>query len=294
MISDSETQMPGSWLRQKRERSALSVETVAAQLNLLKSQVLALEENRFERLAGPAYVVGYLRNYARLLELDTEAVVAAYYKAFGKPQPAAMQVPPVARQTSGFQHRQQRSYAGVAVAVLVAASAWWFGSTDKTIVDSDMAESIQVDTAIGTTVIESLEQLPEDEPTRDIVPEVQWSDAAPAPAGPQSIATDPAAPSAGASALPANAVQHTVVLNDNSAQIRFRFSADCWIEVRNGDSRVIYSSMKRADDVLELSGKPPFKVTLGYAPGVSVSYNGEPVAIPSGTGHVAKIVLGES
>lgn len=293
MISDSEKQMPGSWLRQKREQSALSVETVAAQLNLLKSQVLALEENRFERLAGPAYVVGYLRNYARLLDLDTEVVVASYYKAFGKPQPAAMQVPPVARQTSGFQHRQQRSYAGVAVALMVAAGAWWFGSLDNAGVNSDMVESIQVDTAIGTTVIESLEQLPEDEPTRDMVPEVQWSDGTSAATSSDSLAAGPASLSSVPS-VPAGAVQHTVVLNDNSAQIRFRFSADCWIEVRNGDSRVIYSSMKRADDVLELSGKPPFKVTLGYAPGVSVSYNGEPVAIPSGTGHVAKIVLGES
>jgi len=109
------------------------------------------------------------------------------------------------------------------------------------------------------------------------------------------LVTSQAGPAPGAIALPAGAVQqHTVVVNDGAAQVRFRFSADCWIEVRNGDSRVIYSSMKRADDVLELSGKPPFKVTLGYAPGVSVSYNGEPVAIPSGSGHVAKIVLGES
>lgn len=293
MISDSENQTPGVWLKQRREQAGLSVEEAAARLNLLRSQVLALEENRFERLAGPAYVVGYLRNYARLLQQDADVVVEAYYQAFGRPQPMTLQVPPVAKQAPGFQHRQQRSYAGVAVAMAVVAGAWWFGNGDDAPVKTDVVESIQVDTAIGTTIIESLEQLPEDEPTRDIVPEVQWADAAPA-GGADASASDTGAVTS-AMAMPAGTVQqHTLVVNDNAAQIRFRFSADCWIEVRNGDSRVIYSSMKRADDVLELSGKPPFKVTLGYAPGVSVSYNGEPVAIPSSTSHVAKIVLGES
>jgi len=294
MISDSEKQMPGGWLRSKREQAGFSVDEVAAQLNLLRSQVHALEENRFERLAGPAYVVGYLRNYARLLNLDTDAVIASYYEAFGRPQPAVLQVPPVARQAPGFQHRQQRSYAGVAVAMAVVAGAWWFGSNNNNVPGRpDVSESIQVDTAIGTTVIESLEQLPEDEPTRDIVPEVQWSDAA-APNAAEVLTPDVTGAVNETNVLPAGAVQHMVVVNDNEAQVRFRFSADCWIEVRNGDSRVIYSSMKRADDVLELSGKPPFKVTLGYAPGVSVSYNGEPVAIPSSNSHVAKITLGES
>jgi len=294
MISDSEKQMPGGWLRSKREQAGFSVDEVATQLNLLRSQVLALEENRFERLAGPAYVVGYLRNYARLLDLDMDAVVATYYEAFGRPQPVVMQVPPVARQAPGFQHRQQRSYAGVAIAMAVVVGAWWFGSGDDSPPRPELAESIQVDTAIGTTVIESLEQLPEDEPTRDIVPEVQWTDAKTAASISEVVTPDSAGTAAGANVLPTGSVQHMVVVNDNAAQVRFRFSADCWIEVRNGDSRVIYSSMKRADDVLELSGKPPFKVTLGYAPGVSVSYNGEPVAIPSSSSHVAKIVLGES
>lgn len=281
MISDSEKQLPGSWLRQVRESKGLSVEQAAAQLNLLRGQLLAIEDNRFERLAGPVYVVGYLRNYAKLLGLDADAVVASYYGAYGKPEPVLLQIPPVAKQSPGFQHRQQRSYAGVAVAAAIIAGVWWIGGSDP-LPGKDVAESIQVDTAIGTTVIESLEQLPEEDPTRDIVPEVRWTDSAQEPAQPMMTSVTPAA------------TQHTVVVNDNAAQVRFRFSADCWIEVRNGDSRVIYSSMKRADDVLELSGKPPFKVTLGYAPGVSVSYNGEPVPIPSGNGHVAKIVLGET
>jgi cytoskeleton protein RodZ len=291
MISDSENQMPGGWLRQQREQAGLSVDDAAARLNLLRSQVVALEENRFERLAGPAYVVGYLRNYARMLGMDEDALVGRYYEAFGRPQPAALQVSPVARQTSGFQHRQQRSYAGVAVALAVLGGAWWFGAADRPAMDTDLAESIQVDTAIGTTIIESVEQLPEDEPTRDIVPEVQWSEAV----TPRVADESPdAGVAAAAPSLQGTVQQHSWVANDGSAQIRFRFSADCWVEVRNGDSRVIYSSMKRADDILELSGKPPFKVTLGYAPGVSVSYNGEPVSIPSSGSHVARIVLGES
>lgn len=282
MISDSEQLIPGVWLRQARERCGLSIVDVAQQLNLLKGQVVALEENRFERLPGAVYTVGYLRNYSRLVGLSADDVLGAYYDRKGRPAPVSLQVPPVARQASRFQHRQQHSYMGVAVAAAIVAGVWLIGGDDRgTPLPDDLAQSIQVDTAIGTTVIESLEQLPEDDPTRDIVPEVQWIEPE-QPATASDVATV-AAP-----------VSQLVAANDGAAQIRFRFSADCWIEVRNGDSHVIYSSMKRADDVLELSGKPPFKVTLGYAPGVSVSYNGEPVTIPYGSGNVAKIVLGES
>jgi len=283
MISDSEQLIPGIWLKQARERRGLSIKDAAQQLNLLKRQVSALEENRFERLPGAAYTVGYLRNYSRLVELSADDVVAAYYDRQGRPAPVSLQVSPLAKQAPHFQHRQQHSYLGVAVAAAIVAGVWWAGGIEKGAPrQDDIAQSIQVDTAIGTTVIESLEQLPEEDPTRDIVPEVQWAEPD------QSF---PAPDLASSSSLPES---QAVAVNDGLAQIRFRFSADCWIEVRNGDSSVIFASMKRADDVLELSGKPPFKVTLGYAPGVSVSYNGEPVAIPSSSGNVAKIVLGES
>jgi cytoskeleton protein RodZ len=77
------------------------------------------------------------------------------------------------------------------------------------------------------------------------------------------------------------------------SELAFFFSGDCWIKVVDGDDRVIYEAVAKANASLELKGQPPFKVTLGYAPAVQVSYNGEPVEIDTRQGrNVARLVLG--
>ncbi|MCK5881040.1 MAG: DUF4115 domain-containing protein, partial [Sinobacterium sp.] len=87
--------------------------------------------------------------------------------------------------------------------------------------------------------------------------------------------------------------QETVLIQST---LNFRFTADCWVEIVNGDNERVHASLKKSDEFFELSGKPPFRITLGYAPGVSLSYNGEPVAINiNSTGNkLTKLVLGNS
>jgi len=69
---------PGLLLRALREAAGLSVEHVASQLHLLKSVVSSLEADCYDRMRGETYVRGYLRNYARLVGLDSEELLAHY------------------------------------------------------------------------------------------------------------------------------------------------------------------------------------------------------------------------
>ena len=66
---------PGSILRAAREAAGLERAQVARSLNLEKNIVEALESDDVERLPEPAYVKGYLRAYARLLDLDPHALL---------------------------------------------------------------------------------------------------------------------------------------------------------------------------------------------------------------------------
>jgi len=63
---------PGECLSQAREKYGLSVEDVAAELNLSVSQIYALEENRFGDLPGKTYTLGYMKAYARLVGCDED------------------------------------------------------------------------------------------------------------------------------------------------------------------------------------------------------------------------------
>ena len=60
-----------------RGRAGLSLDAVAQQLKLGVRQVQALEDDNFAALPGRTFVRGFVRNYARLLKLDADAVLAA-------------------------------------------------------------------------------------------------------------------------------------------------------------------------------------------------------------------------
>jgi len=69
---------PGRRLRTLRESRKLDIERVAAQLHLQRHVVEAIEGDHYERLPAPVFVVGYLKNYARLLGADPTPIIAAY------------------------------------------------------------------------------------------------------------------------------------------------------------------------------------------------------------------------
>ena len=66
----------GAQLRAAREAAGLSLDQVAQQLKLAPRQVRALEEENFGMLPGRTFTRGFMRNYARLLNLDPDLLVA--------------------------------------------------------------------------------------------------------------------------------------------------------------------------------------------------------------------------
>ena len=74
----------------------------------------------------------------------------------------------------------------------------------------------------------------------------------------------------------------------------FVFSEDCWVEVKSAEGDNLYSDLNRTGRTLVLTGRAPFRILLGYAPGVSLSFNDESVPLARYTrNNVANLVLGE-
>lgn len=67
---------PGSRLKSAREAAGLSLDQVAQQLKLAPRQVKALEDEDFAQLPGRTFARGFVRNYARLLNLDGDALLS--------------------------------------------------------------------------------------------------------------------------------------------------------------------------------------------------------------------------
>ncbi len=68
---------------------------------------------------------------------------------------------------------------------------------------------------------------------------------------------------------------------------------DIWVEVKNQDGGNLYSDLNRAGRTLRLVGAAPFRLLLGYAPGVTLELNGEAVELSRFTrNNVASLVVG--
>lgn len=75
---------PGSMLREARESKSLSLSDMAAMTRIPKTMLSHLESDRFEEYEAEVFIRGHLRNYARELHLDPEAILHAYERVVGK------------------------------------------------------------------------------------------------------------------------------------------------------------------------------------------------------------------
>ena len=128
---------PGEQLRNARQGYRWSVEDVAANLNLTVEMVRALESGDSEVLPGPTFVRGYLRAYARLMEIDESTVLAGADDARGE---SIGSVVPVlgkealktkkGRQWLKFSTSQTQGWrTTVLISILILVGilvAWWF------------------------------------------------------------------------------------------------------------------------------------------------------------------------
>jgi cytoskeleton protein RodZ len=75
-MTESAASSVGQLLREAREAQGITLEEVAGRLRLMHRQVEAMETDDFESLGQPVFARGFVRNYARLLGLDPEALLA--------------------------------------------------------------------------------------------------------------------------------------------------------------------------------------------------------------------------
>ena len=61
------------------------------------------------------------------------------------------------------------------------------------------------------------------------------------------------------------------------ATILIRVHEDCWLMIRDADERLVYRDLASAGTVLDLSVAAPVRVVAGYAEGIELEYNGEPI-----------------
>jgi len=81
----------GEQLQKAREARGLSIEYVASETNIAKRYIAAMEAEDFSVFPGDPYIVGFLRNYAEYLGVDSTAMVQAFRGLRIQEQPMPIQ-----------------------------------------------------------------------------------------------------------------------------------------------------------------------------------------------------------
>ncbi len=110
----------GARLRDERERRGIGIDQIEAETRIRAKFLLAIEEERFDALPGPAYVRAFVRDYAEQLGIDPQALLAEL-NARPDLNPDIVVVPPRRVDTVPMLDPRVRIAAWIVAAVIAAA-----------------------------------------------------------------------------------------------------------------------------------------------------------------------------
>lgn len=286
---------PGRELAEARERRNQTVAEIAQQLKLSPHQIEALEADDYARLPGAVFVRGFVRNYARLVELDGEALVARL--ELSQTATTAINAVPHS-QNIPFQDTRSARWPLLAAAVALLAAIvlifeWLMPDAAEVPVSAPVAVPQPVITAPLPSAVEATETVAPAAPPVDVsavqavssstISAAATPPAVAVPAMTAPVAVPPATAAPVAAAKPAAA---------GGSELRFVFERQSWVEVRDRNDRVVFSQLNPAGAMQIVQGAAPLNVVIGNAAGVKLSYKGKAVDLtPHTKTDVARLVL---
>lgn len=289
----------GAQLRAARERQGLSLADLASRLRLTEDQIAALEEEDFGYLHGETFVRGYLRNYARSLDLDPEAVIQTYQQS--PTGPGGSEDIPLAPPTERpiLEHPWRVALISLVLVVLVAGGVLGLmaggyvslgggsvpGATE-TPGEPPLAEAGDEAPGEASSPVGGAEDGQTVEPEGDAEAggsDLQGRFTAEPP--------EPIEPSGrGNNGSPGLAPQREAAPDPD--EMRVRTWEKSWLEVTDARGRVLIRRLVSKGKELHLYGQAPFGVKVGNAAGVQLYYEEDPLPPLGDIGQVVTRTVG--
>ena len=279
----------GLQLRLAREARGLSVLDIAQTLKLGTRQVEALESGDWQILPGNTFVRGFVRNYARIVQIDSAPLMGLLEGLLTKPvsnlainDQSLSQMPQAGRSVSG--RDRMVIFAGLFLVVLAALayfllannlSAWRDGLQDflDSVARKDEPVVVSVQPASSEPVF------PPGSTPQQIM-------------NPQALPAAPVESAVVASPLTQPTDATTAKTIPTPGQIRLTVDKESWVEIRDRDNKPVFSQRVTPGVTQDVNGQGPFSLVVGYAPGVKVFWHGQQVDLaPHTRGDVARLVL---
>jgi cytoskeleton protein RodZ len=269
----------GRILRDAREAQGVTLDDAAVRLRLMHRQVEAMERDDFESLGQPVFARGFVRNYARLLGLAPDPLLAR------------MEGAPVERAAvSPVEPSLSRSWLtspwllllllGLLLVVAVPVALYlWLNSEAGDGPVKQLPSVAQSHPAPAAAAAPATAAAPVPAPVAATAPAVQDA---------------PASPVASAAAGAERAVPAAASEPAAGSVLHIEFGDESWTEIRDASGRMLLRQLNPADSRVDIQGQPPFDVVIGNAPQVRMTYNGRPIDLkPFTDATVARFTLEE-
>ena len=282
----------GTLLRTARQAQGLHIAALAASIKVSQRKLELLEADRLSELPDATFARALAQTICRSLKIDPTPVLAALPQAPGYRLDAVDGGINTPFRDRPGRHEPARFSAltspAVWVTALIAAAALLV-----LLMPADWASSIQA----------SISGPPPSEPAAS-APMVAAVEPPPiaaalAPVDVASAAMVNVAASAGVGQLAATAASGVPSATPAASAtpmgvgpLQLKASAETWVEVIDGQSKVLVSRMLASGEALVLDGAAPFKLKIGNAAGTEVAFRGQAVNLASSTrDNVARLEL---
>jgi len=299
---------PGQMLREARTKLLLSKEDIANKLNFKAAVVADIEQDIFNQQLPATFNRGYLRSYAKLVNVDTDEVLSAYDMLdIAEVQRSEMQSFSNLTEKQA-EHSRLMWLSYLIVAILFGLMVLWWLQAPETVVAEEVKPIVEEVAATpdnyNRSTVDANRQVSQlTEPVKQTVANNQV--ALPTTVFPQetqsAVETTPETnvEEGDLEAQVGSSVQSaTVDVDEEISQVLvvstavFTFSGDCWVNIYDATGERVAWGVKKSGYVMTVSGKAPLKVTLGKPELAIIIFNGQRVDLSTfSVGNIAKFSL---
>jgi cytoskeletal protein RodZ len=265
----------GETLRRERLRAGLDLEKIAQDTKIAVRTLELIESDQFEKLPGSVFARSFVRQYARVVGLDADEMVANLNKVLVPPlvpevrqqemrREPEIRLRRVPRGSASSRFRSSSALSSLALMVLAmlacsGAYMLWLKSSRKapTAAEITRADAVAAKQAPAAAV-----------------------SAPPAEAGP----TTPE--------RPAQAVSGTITTDSSSGSLNIALTAEepTWVRA-TANGKVVFSGVIQPNETRALSAGETVTLRIGNAGGLAISLNGKSIPAVGPKGQVRIVQL---
>ena len=282
----------GELLRTAREAKKLSLPHIADALKLSLDKVESIENSDVEALPPATFTCGYLRLFAKLVDLDEGDIVQSYYDTIGRISESGglSSTSDLPAQVSSQDLAMRIVSYSLVIAVIALFLFWIIGNKkDNATPVTPAAAEKNIGASEADTTLQSVSD--EQSVESEKAPEINYfknenttpaettekktvvKDVLDRSAEQIKVVEEKNAEQVKKDEILALAKEAKPVADSGNDVVQVSSTDDCWVEISDANGQLLFFSLLNKGKTVELQGQEPFKVFLGKATAISMLLN---------------------